>query len=86
MSIRNILNNYLDEIHLINTIFTYTGGIECQKCYNLQYDKPLTIILSFTIGTCNLDDIPNNNYKFKKVCKHCLWSRCSSLKIYREIN
>lgn len=68
---------------LTNIIITYMGN-ECEKC-NIITEHPLTVCLSFTNGTYAFTDIPNSDYKLKKFCKNCTYSRCSSIKIYLEV-
>ena len=68
----------------VNIIINYLGN-ECDKCKSIS-ETPLTICLSFKNGNYSLTDIPHSNYMLKKFCKKCIYSRCSSVKIYVEIH
>ena len=68
---------------ITNIIITFIGN-ECEKCKDVV-EEDLTICLSFKYGTYSLQDIPNSKYTLKKMCKQCTYSRCSSVKMYVEI-
>lgn len=80
---RKLLSKKVNEIFLVNNIISYLGN-ECEKCGKIQ-EKPLTICIAWSKGNFKLEDIENNDYKLKKLCKRCTYSRCSRIQIYREI-
>ena len=84
MTTRNILNNFVDESNISQIIIDYLG-YECEKCKEIQQHQ-LKVGLSFTKGYHNLVDSKNSDYKLKKFCDTCIFSRCSSIPIYLEIN
>ena len=59
---------------------------KCNIC-NKIVDSELTYIISFEDGPKNFyfQDLPNSKLKFKKVCKRCLCTKTTSVKIYVEI-
>ena len=84
MSIRKLLEKYVNEICLVDKILSFVGKNECEKCGVIQ-EKPLTVVISWNKGDYNLKDIRGSDYKLKKVCETCTVCRCSQIKIYREI-
>ena len=89
MSIQKIIENTLmnsgNEKYIAKNINQYLGNI-CDKC-DKQSEQPLTIVMSFdkSKGSYRFTDLPGANYKLKKFCKGCCYSRASPAPIYIEI-
>jgi hypothetical protein len=85
--IKKILLQNKNEKYLAKNIIEFVGENCCQKCYK-NSKEPLTIVISFdkSKGSYYFIDLPGANYKLKKFCKKCTYSRASQAKIYIEVD
>jgi hypothetical protein len=85
--IQKILLQNKNEKHLGKKIIEFVGENCCQKCYK-NSKEPLIIVISFdkSKGCYNFTDLSGANYKLKKFCKKCIYSRASQAKIYIEVD
>lgn len=79
------LINSGNERYIANIIINFIGK-ECDKCKSIC-DYPLTHVMSFNRkGNYKFHDLPGANYKLKKFCQKCCYSRASSAPIYIEVH
>jgi len=83
--IENVLIKSGNERHIAKNINQYLGNI-CDKCHKHSEER-LTIVMSFNQnkGNFRFTDLPDADYKLKRFCRKCCWSKASSAKIYIEI-